>query len=101
MILVFGKTGQVATELQGLSGVTALGREDVDLSDPAACAVAIREQAPEAVINAAAYTAVDRAESEEHLATLINGDAPTAMAEACAALDIPLVHISTDYVFEE
>ena len=100
MILVFGKTGQVATELQRLSGVTALGREDVDLSDPAACAVAIREQAPEAVINAAAYTAVDRAESEEHLATLINGDAPTAMAEACAALDIPLVHISTDYVFE-
>ena len=99
MILVFGKTGQVATELQRLSGVIALGRDDVDLSDPAGCAVAIRERAPQAVINAAAYTAVDRAEYEEHLATVINGDAPTAMATACAALRIPLVHISTDYVF--
>lgn len=99
MILVFGKTGQVATELQRLGGVMALGRDDVDLSDPAACAAAIRKHAPMAVINAAAYTTVDRAEDEEHFATVINGDAPTAMAEACAALDIPLVHISTDYVF--
>ena len=99
MILVFGKTGQVATELQRLSGVMALGREDADLSDPAACAKTIREHAPKAVINAAAYTAVDRAEDEEHLATVINGDAPTAMAIACAALGIPLVHISTDYIF--
>lgn len=100
MILVFGKTGQVATELQRLSGVMALGREDVDLLDPNACAAAIREHAPKAVINAAAYTAVDRAEDEEHLATIINGDAPTAMAKACAELGIPLVHISTDYVFD-
>ena len=100
MILVFGKTGQVATELQRLSGVTALGRDDVDLSDPHACAAAICEHAPKAVINAAAYTAVDRAEDEEHLAAIINGDAPTAMARACADLGIPLVHISTDYVFE-
>jgi dTDP-4-dehydrorhamnose reductase len=99
MILIFGKTGQVATELQRLSGVVALGRDDVDFSDPKACVVAIRELAPKAVINAAAYTAVDRAEDEEHLANIINGDAPTAMAKACAALDIPLVHISTDYVF--
>ena len=99
MILVFGKTGQVATELQRVSGVMALGREDVDLSDPAACAAAIHEHTPKAVINAAAYTAVDRAEDEEHLATVINGDAPTAMAKACAELGIPLVHISTDYVF--
>ena len=99
MILVFGKTGQVATELQRLSGVMALGRDDVDLSDPAACAAAILEHVPEAVINAAAYTAVDRAEDEEHLATVINGGAPTVMAKACAELGIPLVHISTDYVF--
>ena len=100
MILVFGKTGQVATELQRLSDVTALGRDDVDLSDPTACAAAIRDHAPVAVINAAAYTAVDRAEDEETLATVINGDSPTAMAKACAELGIPLVHISTDYVFE-
>ena len=99
MILVFGKTGQVATELQRFSGVMALGRDDVDLSDPAACAAAIRENAPMAVINAAAYTAVDRAEDEETLATVINGDSPTAMAKACASLGIPLVHISSDYVF--
>jgi len=99
MILVFGQTGQVANELQRLSGVIALGREDVDLLDTAACAEAIREHAPKAVINAAAYTEVDRAEDEEHLATVINGDAPTAMAKACAELGIPLVHISTDYVF--
>ena len=99
MILAFGKTGQVATELQRLSGVMALGRDDVDLSDTLACAAAIREHAPKAVINAAAYTAVDRAEDEEHRATIINGDAPTTMAKACAALKIPMVHISTDYVF--
>ena len=99
MILVFGKTGQVATELQRLSGVMALGRDDVDLLEPVACAAAIRKHAPKAVINAAAYTAVDSAEDEEHFATVINGDAPTAMAEACAALGIPIVHVSTDYVF--
>ena len=99
MILVFGKTGQVATELQRLGGVVALGRDQTDLSDPAACSDAIRTYAPRAVINAAAYTAVDRAEEEEALATLINGDAPTAMAQACAELGIPLIHISTDYVF--
>ena len=99
MILVFGRTGQVANELQPLVGVIALGRDDVDLLDPAACAAAIRTHKPNAVINAAAYTAVDKAEDEEHRATVINGDAPTAMAKACAALGIPLVHISTDYVF--
>ena len=100
MILVFGKTGQVAIELQRLGNVVALGRRDADFSVPAACATAIRHRAPKAVINAAAYTAVDRAEEEEALATIINGEAPRAMAEACADLGIPLVHISTDYVFD-
>ena len=99
MILVFGNTGQVATELQQLGDVVALGRDQADLSNPAACADAIRTHSPRAVINAAAYTAVDKTEEEEALATLINGDAPTAMAQACAELDIPLIHISTDYVF--
>jgi len=99
MILVFGKTGQVATELQRLGNVVALGRDQADLSDPAACSNAIRAHAPRAVINAAAYTAVDRAEGEEVLASIINGDAPTAMAQACVDLGIPLIHISTDYVF--
>ena len=98
-ILVFGRSGQVTTEIQTLADILALGRAEVDLSDPAACSAAINAYRPRAVINAAAYTAVDRAEEEEELATVINGDAPTAMAQACAALNIPLVHISTDYVF--
>ncbi len=99
-ILVFGATGQVATELQRQAEVTALGREDADLSDPDACAAAIRAHAPDAVINAAAYTAVDKAETDEPAAAVINGAAPGAMARACADLGIPLVHISTDYVFD-
>ena len=100
MILVFGTTGQVATELQRIGGVTAIGRDEADLSDPALCDAAIRRYAPKTVINAAAYTAVDKAESEETLATVVNGDAPAQMAKTCADLSIPLVHISTDYVFE-
>lgn len=101
MILVFGQTGQVATELQRLQpDAVCLGRSQADLSDPAACAAVIRNHSPDAVINAAAYTAVDRAESEEALATCINADAPAAMAEVCAALNIPMVQISTDYVFD-
>ena len=100
MILVFGKTGQVAIELQRLGGVIALGRDAVDLSDPGSCAAAIHEYAPFAVINAAAYTAVDRAEEDEAVATIINGYAPAAMANACAELSVPFVHISTDYVFD-
>ena len=98
-ILVFGSTGQVAQELQHLGDVVALGRTEADLSHPAACAAQITSRAPSAVINAAAFTNVDGAESETDLANVVNGDAPGAMARACAALDIPFVHISTDYVF--
>lgn len=101
MILVFGQTGQVARELARLSPeVVCLGRTQADLSDPAACAATIRAHAPTAVINAAAYTAVDRAEADEAQARTVNGDAPAAMAQTCAALGIPFVHISTDYVFD-
>lgn len=99
-ILVFGKTGQVATELAALPDVLCLGREQADLSDPARCAAQIDSHKPRAVINAAAYTAVDKAESDEDLAHVINGATPGAMAMACADLNIPLVHISTDYVFQ-
>ena len=98
-LLVFGYSGQVATELRAQAPVMALGRDAADLTDPAACAAAIRAHRPRAVINAAAHTAVDRAETEEALATTINGEAPAAMARACADLGIPFVHISTDYVF--
>jgi dTDP-4-dehydrorhamnose reductase len=101
MILVFGQTGQVARELARLDpGALCLGRDRADLSDPAACAAAIRTHAPHGVINAAAWTAVDRAEAEEAAATVVNAEAPAAMARACAALGVPFVHISTDYVFD-
>ena len=99
-LLVFGHTGQVATELARIAPYAVfLGRDAADLTDPAACAAAIHAHAPRAVINAAAYTAVDKAESDEATAMRVNADAPAAMAQACAALGIPLVHISTDYVF--
>ena len=90
----------MATELRALNGddiqITALARADADLTDPAACAAVIDAHAPEAVINAAAYTAVDKAESDVETAQLINAGAPAAMASTCAARDIPFVSISTD-----
>jgi dTDP-4-dehydrorhamnose reductase len=100
-LLVFGHSGQVATELrrQGGAAVTALGRADADLSDPEACARAVDTAEADAVINAAAWTAVDKAEAEEHAATVINAEAPAAMARAAAARGLPFVQISTDYVF--
>ncbi|KIC22138.1 dTDP-4-dehydrorhamnose reductase [Leisingera sp. ANG-Vp] len=100
MILIFGKTGQLARELAADENVACLGRGQADLSDPAACAEAIRQARPQAVINAAAYTAVDKAESEEALAHAVNGAAPGAMAAACADMGIPFVTVSTDYVFD-
>ena len=99
-VLVFGRTGQVGGELARRPGVTALGREDADLADPRQCAEAIVRSDADAVVNAAAYTAVDRAEEDEELARLVNAEAPAAMAEAAAARAIPFVHISTDYVFD-
>ena len=101
MILVFGKTGQVAKELQRhATDAVFLGRDEADLSDPQSCADQIAKHAPSCVINAAAYTAVDRAEDEPELAQCVNGDAPTAMAHAAQALGIPFLHVSTDYVFD-
>ena len=100
MILVFGQSGQVASELQSFEDIFALNRSMADLRNPERCSDIIRDYKPAAVINAAAYTAVDKAEKEEALATIINGDAPSQMAKACADLAIPFVHISTDYVFD-
>ena len=100
-LLVFGHTGQVARALARLAPEAVfLSRAEADLSNPAACAAAIRAQAPRAVINAAAWTAVDAAETQEAEATVINADAPGAMARECAALGIPFLTISTDYVFD-
>jgi dTDP-4-dehydrorhamnose reductase len=99
-ILVFGKTGQVATELQRQGDVIALGRDEADFSDPATCVAQILRYKPDVIINAVAYTAVDKAESESDLAHLVNAEAVGAIAHGAVNMNIPLVHISTDYVFE-
>lgn len=103
-LLVFGQTGQLARELirRAPPGVhlTALGRAQADLAVPADCAAAIARAKPDVVINAAAFTAVDKAETDEAAATVINGDAPAAMAGICAGLGVPFLHVSTDYVFD-
>ncbi|HYG26566.1 MAG TPA: dTDP-4-dehydrorhamnose reductase [Caulobacteraceae bacterium] len=101
-ILQFGATGQLAREMlaRGQGQVTALSRTDVDLVDAEAVERAILGSDAELVVNAAAYNAVDKAESEEALAFAVNAHAPTAMARACAAKGIPLVHVSTDCVFD-
>ena len=100
-LMIFGRTGQVATELARLAPTARLlGRDEADLTRPEACAALIRDAAPAAVINAAAYTAVDRAESDAETARLVNGEAPGAMAAVCAELGIPFLHVSTDYVFD-
>ncbi|WP_342078253.1 dTDP-4-dehydrorhamnose reductase [Yoonia sp. SS1-5] len=103
-ILVFGKTGQVAralTDAAPAHGVdlVMLDRRMADLSAPESCARLIAETDADAVINAAAWTAVDAAEEAEADATVVNAAAPGAMAAAAAARDLPFIHISTDYVF--
>ena len=100
-LLVFGKTGQVATQLQARApDAVFLGRDRVDLAQPGQAGQAIAAHAPDVVINAAAYTGVDAAETEEPLAHAVNAVAPAEMAQACAARAIPFLHISTDYVFD-
>jgi len=104
-VLVLGKTGQLARELA--RSVWPAGwqpqfsnRTTIDLSQPEQAAAAVEQRAPELVINAAAYTAVDEAESEPELALRINAEAPAAIAAVCAQRNIPFVTVSTDYVFD-
>lgn len=104
-LLVFGRNGQVASELRRrgeAAGIVieALARPGIDLADPAGCAARIAATDADAVINAAAYTAVDKAESEEALAWAINAEAPGIMARAARERDLPFLHVSTDYVFD-
>lgn len=103
--LIFGTTGQVAIELARNAhlvgmGITVHGRDTADLTDPAACAALVAATDADIVINAAAYTAVDAAEADQATAQLVNADAPGAMARAAAKRGLPLLHISTDYVFD-
>ncbi len=105
-ILLLGKNGQVGWQLQRaltpLGEIVALERKDAggDLADPQGLAAAVRAAKPQVIVNAAAYTAVDKAESEPQLARLINTEAPAALACEAAASGALLVHYSTDYVFD-
>lgn len=102
--LLLGANGQVGRQLsralQPLGSGRALGRAQCDLSQPEAVTKVVREYAPAIVVNAAAYTAVDRAEEEPELAQRINSEAVAELAEACAKSGAVLVHYSTDYVFD-
>ncbi|RRA25341.1 dTDP-4-dehydrorhamnose reductase [Burkholderia cepacia] len=103
-VLITGSNGQVGFELRRalapLGEVIALTRGDVDLADPASLVVALDRYRPDLIVNPAAYTAVDKAESEPELARAVNAGAPGMMAQWGAARNVPLVHFSTDYVFE-
>jgi dTDP-4-dehydrorhamnose reductase len=103
-ILITGKTGQVGYELerslQGLGEITAVDRTQMDLADLDQVRAVIRRVKPDLLINAAAYTAVDKAESEAQLAMRINGEAPAVMAEELKRLGASMIHYSTDYVFD-
>jgi dTDP-4-dehydrorhamnose reductase len=103
-ILLSGKNGQVGWELRTalapLGTVIALDRSEMDLASPDSIRRAIRDARPEVIVNAAAHTAVDRAESEPDLAMQVNGIAPGVMAEEAKRLNAVLVHYSTDYIFD-
>jgi len=106
-VILFGRSGQVATELTrqaGRAGVTfdVIDRAQAELSDAAAVAHALeaRIAASDAVINAAAWTAVDAAEADEATARAVNAESPDAMAQVCARAGVPFLHVSTDYVFD-
>ncbi|MGY4491839.1 dTDP-4-dehydrorhamnose reductase [Pseudomonas sp. TE3610] len=103
-ILISGQFGQVSRELQQRLGhlgeLHVLGRDKLDLSQPESIREVVRSLRPTLIINAAAHTAVDQAETEEDLAFAINATAPGIFAQEAAALDIPFIHYSTDYVFD-
>ncbi|MBT8134642.1 MAG: dTDP-4-dehydrorhamnose reductase [Gammaproteobacteria bacterium] len=103
-ILLFGKNGQVGWELNRsllpLGELIALERKDADFSDPESLRIIVQQIKPDIIVNAVAYTAVDKAEDEEKLALLINGESPRVLAQEALKLNALLVHYSTDYVFD-
>ncbi len=99
-ILVTGGTGQLASALAAAVGVVRVGRPDFDFDRPETVEAAFRAAAPRLVVNAAAYTAVDAAETDADAAYRVNRDGPALLARLCAQADIPLIHVSTDYVFD-
>ena len=104
-LLVLGAAGQVGRELCRLAwptgtAIASMDRAEIDIADRDAAFASVARERPEIVINAAAYTAVDRAESEPEAAWAANCTGPANLAAACAQARIPLIHISTDYVFD-
>ena len=103
-ILLTGKKGQVGWELNrslsNLGTVFAMGRSEMDLSKPETLSPVIQEIKPDIIINAAAYTAVDKAESEPELAMTVNGIAPGVIAQEAKKIEAGMIHYSTDYVFD-
>ena len=103
-VLVFGRVGQLGSALAEVLSrpheTKFLDQPDIDLTAPSSLREIVLSSRPEVVINAAAYTAVDRAESEVALAHTINADAPGVIASACKEIDAVLIHYSTDYVFD-
>ncbi len=104
-LLCIGKSGQIAQALAERASertveLVCLGRPDLDLLRPETVEAAIERFQPRIVINAAAYTQVDGAETDKDAAFALNADAPTTLARMCARTGIPLLHISTDYVFD-
>ncbi|TBN31329.1 dTDP-4-dehydrorhamnose reductase, partial [Pseudomonas sp. BGI-2] len=103
-ILISGQNGQVSRELQrrlaSLGELVVLGRDQLDLAQPQQIRQQVQRVRPDLIINAAAHTAVDQAESEPELAFAINATGPGVLAEEALALGIPLIHYSTDYVFD-
>lgn len=104
LILLTGKNGQVGGELQRLlpqlAEVAAFGHDELDLSNPTHICRTIREVRPHLIVNAAAYTAVDRAETDETTAQSVNAEAPGIMAEEAKKIGAAMIHYSTDYVFD-
>lgn len=103
-ILLFGKDGQLGTEITKYAAelnlsISGVNRDDLDLSDRLGITQTIDNMSPDLVINCAGYTNVDGAERNQNEANIVNGDAVAAMARACAEIDIPLIQLSTDYVF--
>lgn len=100
-LLILGSTGQIGQALSAILGkqALALSRAEADLAHPEALPALLDNIRPRTVINAAAYTQVDRAEQEESLAHIVNGTAPGVIAQWCAIHDVPFVHYSTDYVY--
>lgn len=103
-LAVTGKNGQVVTALKALANgdleIIALGRPELDLSQPESISAALRETRPDAIVSAAAYTAVDQAESDQDSAFAVNRDGARGVAQAANELGIPIIHLSTDYVFD-